>query len=133
MLVLEIFTNATLLLNPQLFSTFTASLYFLTRLNPYIAGFYLLLSLTFVLPIRHLHICNEKEIDLCQNQLEEDGISSFHENCELCDLVYSPGISLDNTLDLKEPILLGEAMPLYKESLPLVYLSYIHLRAPPIG
>ena len=132
MLFVEIFLNATLLLNRQLFSTFTASLDFLARLNPYIAGFFLLLSLTFVLPIRHIHVCKEQATDLCQNQAEE-GISSFHENCELCDLVYSPSISPDQSLELTEPILLGDETPLFKESLPLVYLSYIHLRAPPIG
>ena len=129
----EIFTNATLLLNPQLFSTFTASLYFLTRLNPYIAGFYLLLSLTFVLPIRHLHVCTEKTTDLCQNQGEKDGIASFHDSCELCDLVFSPDISPENTIELQEALLLGQHAPLIKETLAKASLPYLHLRAPPLG
>ena len=133
MLKPEISTNATLLLNPQLFSTFTVSLDFLARFNPYIAGFYLLLSLTFVLPIRHLHVCTEKTIDLCQNQGEKDGISSFHDNCEFCDLVFSPDIQPENTVELREPLVLGQYASLIKETLAKVSLPYLHLRAPPLG
>jgi len=127
------FLNATLLLNPQLFSTFTASLDFLARLNPYIAGFLLLLSLSFVIPLRHLHVCTEKTIDLCQNQDEQDGIASFHDNCELCDLVFSPDIQPENIVELKEPLVLGQHATLIKETLAKVSLPYLHLRAPPLG
>ena len=105
----------------------------LRRAQKHITHAFLLLSLTFVFPVKYWHKCVSWEESHETHQVLEAELSMSDEkiHCDLCDLVFSQFIASDYNIQLSQPTLkILESIPLYQTPFSITTILPL-LRAPP--
>ncbi|MCB0847084.1 MAG: hypothetical protein KDE26_27725 [Bacteroidetes bacterium] len=104
------------------------------KIQKHIVHFFLLLSLTFVFPVKYWHKCIswEDKHELHQVADQETSFTDYQTHCDLCDLIFPQVITSDSPILPVYSILKHwESMPFYQAPVPALQALFL-LRAPPV-